>query len=109
MLVYLFEVAYTTEALKKLISKPEDRAEAVRKAIEKLGGKLLGIWLAFGEYDVVSIIEMPDNVTTASFALAVGAGGSCRTTRTTPLLTIEESLAAFRKASKSPYKPIGKK
>lgn len=109
MPAYLFEVAYTTEALKKLIAKPEDRAAAVRKAIEKLGGKLLGIWLAFGEYDVVSVIEMPDNVTTASFALAVGAGGSCRATKTTPLLSMEESMAAFSKAGKSPYKAIGKK
>jgi len=109
MSTYLFQAAYATDALKALIAKPENRGETVRQAIEKLGGKVLGTWLSFGEYDVVSLIEMPDEVTAASFALAVGAGGSCRATKTTPLLSMEDGVAALKKAGKSPYKPIGKR
>lgn len=106
---YLFQVAYTAEALKKLIAKPENRGEQVRAVIEKLGGKVLGTWLSFGEYDIISLIEMPDNVTAASFAMVVGSGGSCRAVKTTPLLSMEDVVAALKKAGKSSYKPIGKK
>lgn len=105
---YLFQVAYTPEALKKLIAKPEDRGEVVRKAVEKLGGTVLGTWLCFGDYDTVAVFEMPDNVKAASFALAVAAGGSCKAVRTTPLMSVEEGAAALKKAGSTGYKPVGK-
>lgn len=106
---YLLQVSYAADALKKLIAKPEDRGEAVRKAVEKLGGSVTGTWLSFGDYDLVSLIEMPDNVMAASFALAVAAGGSVKAIKTTPLLSIEEGLAALKKAATSPYKAVGRK
>jgi uncharacterized protein with GYD domain len=77
--------------------------------IENLGGKSMGSWLAFGDYDLVMIIEMPNNVNAAALALAAAAGGSCKTVKTTPLLTIGQGLSALRKAGKSGYKPIAAK
>lgn len=105
---YLFQVAYTPEALKRLIAKPADRGAMVRKSIEKLGGTVLGTWLCFGEYDTVAVFEMPDNVSAASFALAVAAGGSCKAVKTTPLMSTEDGVAALKKAGSSNYKPVGK-
>ncbi|MGA9063555.1 MAG: GYD domain-containing protein [Terracidiphilus sp.] len=104
---YLVQVSYTAEALSALIAKPQDRSEVVRKVIEKLGGKAIGSWLSFGDYDLVMIIEMPNNVSAAALALAAAAGGSCKTVKTTPLLSIGQGLAALRKAGTSGYKPIG--
>ncbi len=103
---YLVQASYSAEALRVLIRKPEDRTEVVRKAIEKLGGKLVGLWLSFGDQDVVCIMEMPNNVSAAAIALAIGAGGALKTTRTTPLLTIDEGLAALKKAAASGYSPV---
>jgi uncharacterized protein with GYD domain len=103
---YLVQVAYTPEALAALIKKPQDRAAVVSKALEKLGGKLTSIYLSFGDYDVVAVFESPDNVSAASFALAIGAGGACKNVKTTPLLTIDEGIAALKKAATSGYKPI---
>ena len=37
---FLHQVSYTPEALAKLIANPQDRFEAVRGPIEKLGGKI---------------------------------------------------------------------
>ncbi len=102
---YLFQVSYTAEALATMIKRPQDRAEAVRKPIEKLGGKVVGFWLSFGDYDVVGIFEMPDNVSAAAFALAIAAGGACKSVKTTPLLSVEDGLAAMKKAAGSGYKP----
>jgi hypothetical protein len=49
---------------------------------------------------------MPNNVSAAALSLAAAAGGSCKTVKTTPLLTIAQGLSALRKAGKSGYKPI---
>ncbi len=106
MASYLVQVSYTAEALSALIAKPQDRAGHVGKVIEGLGGKSIGSWLAFGDYDLVMVVEMPNNVSAAALSLAAAAGGSCKTVKTTPLLSIAQALSAFRKAGKSGYKPI---
>jgi uncharacterized protein with GYD domain len=105
MPTYLLQVSYSAEAWAAMIKKPQDRIEAVRKSIEKLGGSATGGWLAFGDYDIVAIIQMPDNVSAAAFAMAVSAGGACKNVKTTPLLTIDEAKAAMQKAGASGYKP----
>lgn len=105
---YLVQASYTTEALAALVKKPQNRTDVVKKAVEKLGGKLTGLWLSFGEQDVVVIVEMPDNLSAASLALAIAAGGSLKNSKTTPLLTVEEGLAALKKAATSGYSPVGK-
>ncbi len=103
---YLVQVAYTPAALAALTKKPQNRAEAVRKAIEKLGGTMGPFYLSFGDYDVLGIVEMPDNVSAAAFALALGAGGACRSVKTTPLLGMEEGMEAMKKAGTSGYKAV---
>jgi uncharacterized protein with GYD domain len=101
---YLLQVGYTPEAWASLIAKPHDRLDAVRPAIEKLGGKITQGWFAFGDYDLVAIIEMPSNVEAAAFSLAATAGGAIRTIKTTPLMSTAEGIEAMKKAAQSGYK-----
>jgi len=105
---FLHQVSYTSDALARLIAKPQDRFEAVRGPIEKLGGKIEQSYFAFGEHDAVLITEMPDNVSAAAIALAFAAGGSLKNCTTTPLLTNAEGLDAMRKAATCGYQPVGK-
>jgi uncharacterized protein with GYD domain len=88
-----------------LLQKPQNRIEAVRPAIEKLGGKIESAHLSFGEYDFVVILETPDSVSAAAISMAFGAGGACKSIKTTPLLTPDEGVEAMNKAAKSGYKP----
>jgi len=106
MASFLIHVSYTSEALSALIAKPQDRSGHVSKVIAGLGGKLVGSWLAFGDHDLVMIVEMPNNVSAAALSLAAAAGGSLKSVKTTPLLTIGQGMSALRKAGKSGYKPI---
>jgi len=108
MACYLLEVGYTPEAWASMISKPQDRLEAVRPVVEKMGGKIVQGYYAFGEYDLIAIIEMPTNVDAAAFSLAAAGGGACRAVKTTPLLTSAEAVEALKKAGKSGYKPVTK-
>jgi uncharacterized protein with GYD domain len=109
MASYLMQLSYSSEAWAALVKHPENRVEAVRKVVEKLGGSITGFWMSFGEHDLVGILEMPDNVNAAAFAIAIAAGGACRNVKTTPLMTLEEGLKAMKKAGNSGYKPVTKK
>jgi uncharacterized protein with GYD domain len=103
---YLVQAAYTPEAWQALVKNPQSRIEAVRPAIERLGGKLIGGWAAFGDYDTILIAELPSSVDAAAIAIAAAAGGSCKAVKTTPLLTAAETLEAIKKASNTGYQPV---
>jgi uncharacterized protein with GYD domain len=101
------QLAYTSEAWAAQIANPSNRVEAVRPILEQVGGRFVGEWFAFGEYDIVFVMETPDNQAASACAFAVTAGGAVRSYKTTPLMPIEEGIAAMKKAgelSKS-YKP----
>ena len=102
---YMFQASYTPEAWSALVRKPHNRLEMVRKAIEKMGGKVTGAWFCFGEHDVMLICELPNNVSAASFAVAAAAGGALKTNKTTPLLTGDEVVEVLKQASKTGYQP----
>ena len=102
---YMFQAAYTPDALAKLLKNPEDRIGIVSKTIEKLGGKVVGGWFCYGEYDAILIAELPDNVSAASFAVAASAGGALKANKTTPLLTREETMKMFKGAAQAGYVP----
>jgi len=106
---YLIQISYTSEAWASLVKHPHDRVEAVGKVVEKLGGKVGNFWGAFGDYDLIGILEMPDNVSAAAFSVAVAAGGSCKNVKTTPLLSMSEAIKAMKKAGNSGYQPVGEK
>ncbi len=106
MPLYLTQVAYTPEAWKALVKNPHNRLDDVRPAIEKLGGKVISGYFAFGDYDVVAIVEMPDQVAAAAIAIAAAAGGSCKSVKTTPLMTAAEGIEALKQAARSGYRPV---
>ncbi len=68
---YLYQAAFTSDAWATLAKNPQDRTEAVRTLIEGVGGKLISYHFAFGEYDIVVMAELPDNVSAAAGAIAV--------------------------------------
>ncbi len=101
---YLLQAAYTTEALQTLVRDPQDRSAALQAPIGKLGGKIQSLFLSFGDYDAVALIEMPDNVAAAAIAMAISAGGACKTVKTTPLLSTAEAMEAASKAANCGYR-----
>ena len=107
MPLYMFQASYTSEAWAAQLNNPQNRVEQVRPLIEGQGGKILGAYYAFGEYDLVMILEAPDNVSVAALALAAAAGGAVKAQRTTVLMRIEEGIEAMRRASGTGYWPPG--
>ena len=95
---YLFEANYTAEGAKGIIKDGGSaRRAAVEKAVAGLGGRLEAFYFAFGSRDAYVIVELPDNVTAAAMALAVGQSGLA-STKTVVLLTVEDVDAATKKS-----------
>ena len=105
MAMYLVQATYSESASAKLVSNPQNRAEEIKPVIEKLGGTLKHLWFAFGEYDAIGIVDLPDNASALAFSLAAAAAGTVTAFKTTPLLTIEEGMQAMKKARDSGYTP----
>ena len=87
------------------MKNPQSRTEAIRAVVERLGGNIEGGWLAFGEYDIVDILNFPENVSAAALSIALSAGGAVKAIKTTPLMTVEEGIAAMKKAGEAGYRP----
>ena len=102
---YLLQVAYTPQAWAALIKNPQDRVQALKPMLDKMGGKIESAYFAFGDYDLVAILQMPGNADAAAFSIAAAAGGAVKSLKTTPLLTTAEGLDAMRKAAASGYTP----
>ncbi len=103
MTQFLVQVAYTPEAWASLVKSPQNRIAVVSKAVEKLGGKVDSGWMSFGDYDTVLLLQMPDNVSAAAFAVAIAAGGACKSVKTTTLLSVEDGMEAMKKAGAAGY------
>jgi uncharacterized protein with GYD domain len=99
MPMYLFRGKYTSEAFKAMIAKPHDRTEGARKVVEAAGGKLHHLFFAFGEYDVIALVEHPDNASYTATVMALAASGAFAGGETTVLMTAAEAQAAMTKAS----------
>lgn len=104
---YMIQVSYAPATVAGFVNKPADRTDIIKKLAKRIGGKLAGAWLSFGEYDAVIIIDGSDNVSAAACAMAVTASGAFTKFKTTPLLTAEEGLAAMKKAARLEYTPPG--
>ncbi len=105
---YLLQLSYAPEVVATLVANPQNREEVARSLIEKVGGKLKGYWFALGDYDVVEIATLPDDESAVALSMAVLAGGAVKTFKTTPLLSMNESIEAMKKASGLGYKPPAK-
>jgi uncharacterized protein with GYD domain len=56
------------------------RAEAFGSSVQKLGAKLLSIYWTVGPYDLVAIVEAPDEETATAALLQLGGVGNVRST-----------------------------
>ena len=62
----------------------------VKQAVESMGGTLEGYYFAFGDKDIVAIVDMPGNVEMVALATAFASGGAAAGLKTTVLVTAEE-------------------
>ena len=102
---YLIEASYTREGVKGIQSAGGSaRREAVKSAVEGVGGSLESFYFGFGDSDAYVTVDLPDNQAATAVALTVNAAGGA-VVKTTVLLTPEEVDAAAQQSVD--YRPPG--
>jgi uncharacterized protein with GYD domain len=102
---YLVNATYTHQGVNGLLREGgTSRTAAVEKAVKSLGGSIEAFYYAFGDPDVVVIVDLPNNVAAASLSLLVSASGGA-VTKTTVLLTPAEIDEAVKVSMD--YRPPG--
>jgi uncharacterized protein with GYD domain len=104
MPLYMTQFAYTTEAWNALVKKPEDRSKVFGELVEKMGGSFVSLYYCMGEYDGLVIYEAPDEPTAMAMVLSAISPGHLRATKTTVLMSVEDSVEAMRKADPKRYR-----
>ena len=98
MPIYISRGRFTSDAIKGMLAKPENREEAVVSLFKSVGGRLVGWYLTFGHHDWLAIGEFPDDKAAACAILAAAAGGSLSDIETAPAMTAQEAAATFKTA-----------
>ena len=84
MMTYVVLVTFTDQGVKNAKDSPK-RAEAFRQMARTFGVTVKDIFWTQGRYDIVTVVEAPDELSATALNLSLGALGNIRT----------ESLRAF--------------
>ncbi len=102
MAKFLVRVSLTTDGVQLLRKqKGSGRRAAVEKVVKENGGTIEAFYFAFGQDDVITIMEFPDNAAAAAMSLISNSSGFVRTAAT-PLISVEEMDRAVDQAAKLP-------
>ncbi len=79
MATYISLVNFTEQGIREIKGSPK-RLTAAKKLLGIMGGRFRGFYLTMGAYDIVTVVEAPDDETVAKFVLALASAGNVRTT-----------------------------
>jgi uncharacterized protein with GYD domain len=94
-------LTYTQQGMAQLGATTK-RSEAFERRAEQLGAKVLATYWTLGAYDIVHIIEAPDEKTACSLAMSSLALGNVRT-HTLPAFSLEEMRKEILPLVQTPY------
>lgn len=77
MPTYIALCSFTDQGIRS-VKDTTKRADAVRDAAKKFGATMTQIFWTLGQYDLVSVIEAPDDHSATAFALAIASAGNIR-------------------------------
>ncbi len=74
---YVVLLNWTDQGIRN-VGETTQRAEQVRQGVEQMGGRLETLFWTLGRYDLIAVVEAPDDETVAALGLRVGMGGGTR-------------------------------
>jgi uncharacterized protein with GYD domain len=78
MLTYVVLSQFTDQGIRAVKSSPQRASQAVELA-RSFGCEMKEIYWTLGGYDIVTVIEAPDEQSFMSFGCALGSAGNIRT------------------------------
>jgi len=92
---YILLTNWTQQGINRIKDTISDRYSSFKASLEKAGGKLTGTYFTMGEYDMVVVIEAPNDETVMSLMLKLGSAGNART-KTLKAFTAEEGMKIIK-------------
>jgi len=77
MPTYVTLFKWTEQGVQEVKNAPM-RFQASKKLTESMGGKMFGLYVTMGEYDVVAVSEGPTDEVAAAVALSIAAKGNVK-------------------------------
>ncbi len=77
MPTYIALSSFTDQGIRG-VKDTTKRADAVKEAAKKFWASMTQVFWTLGQYDLVAIIEAPDDQAATAFALAVASAGNIR-------------------------------
>ncbi|MCK1291932.1 MULTISPECIES: GYD domain-containing protein [unclassified Bradyrhizobium] len=78
MTTYVMLANWTEQGIQKAKDSPR-RLDAAKKALKDMSGEIKSFYLTMGDFDMVVILEAPDDAVAARFSLQLGMLGNVRT------------------------------
>ena len=78
MSTYILLTNYTQQGIENIKEGP-GRLDSAKEAVKAMGGEFKGFYLTMGRYDLIAVLEAPDDEAVARLVLAFGSGGAIRT------------------------------
>ncbi|ESY99817.1 GYD domain-containing protein [Mesorhizobium sp. LNHC209A00] len=96
MTTYIMLMNWTEHGAKNVRDSPK-RLDAAKKQLGEMGGSFKSFYLTMGEFDMVAVVEAPDDAVLARFALMLAAGGSLksRTLKAFPEFAYREIVSSL--------------
>ena len=77
MPTYIMLAQLSSDGVQTVKNNPS-RIKEVNKEVEQLGAVVKAQWATIGQYDFVSVVEVPDEKTMARVSLELGSRGTSR-------------------------------
>jgi uncharacterized protein with GYD domain len=78
MATYMVLASFTDQGIRKVKDSPK-RADAFKEMAKKCGATVKDVFWTLGEYDIVIVLEAPDDISITALGLSSGALGNIRT------------------------------
>ena len=79
MSTYIMLSSWTDQGIRQIKDSP-DRLDAARQLCRQHGAEIIEFYMTLGAYDMVIIIEAPNDEEFAKLAVSIAKGGNIRTT-----------------------------
>ena len=79
MATYVMLLNWTDQGIRNVKESPK-RLDAAKKLAKDLGGEFKSFFMTQGSFDLVVVVDMPNDEKVASFVLKLGALGNVRST-----------------------------
>jgi len=107
MAKYMVLFNFGSDAIRRFVARPSDRAAVVRGMVESVGGSLECYYWMFGHYDGMAVLELPDADTAAATILAIVSSGAFTRVETHELIEAGDLTSIAERARGMAYQPPG--